>query len=275
MSVPKADMLKVPGASLYYEVRGSGPLLLMIQGGGGNAGGLHGVASQLVDHYTVVTYDRRGLSRSTLDNPAESPRLETQGDDAQRLLAALTSQPALVFGASLGAVIGLDLVARHPEQVRVLVAHEPPAAHLLSAAERAQAEADQADLEETYAREGVVATMKKFIALTKVNFDDREPDVELPAPSSHSAADREFFLTREAPSVHCYRLDIAALRAAATRIVPAGGRTARHNVAYRCAAALADRLGMQIVEFPGDHAGFVTHPRAFAARLRDVLDGNE
>jgi pimeloyl-ACP methyl ester carboxylesterase len=273
MSATKADMLRVPGASLYYEVRGSGPLLLMIQGGSGNAGGTHGVASQLVDHYTVVTYDRRGLSRSTLDDVAESPPLETHSDDAHRLLAALTSEPALVFGASIGALIGLDLAARHPEQVRVLVAHEPPAPQLLPDAERARAERAQVDVEETYRREGAVAAMKKFVALSGVNFGDREPDFELPAPTSQTAADREFFLTHDASAARRYRLDIAALRAAPTRIVPAGGRTSRQYFPYICATALADRLGRQIVEFPGGHTGFLTHPRAFAATLRDVLDG--
>jgi len=93
-----------------------------------------------------VTYDRRGLSRSILDAPAESLTISTHSDDAHRLLAELTNQPALVFGSSIGALVGLDLVARHPEQVRVLVAHEPPTWELLPDAERDRAMRSQARL---------------------------------------------------------------------------------------------------------------------------------
>ena len=69
MTPTTVDTLPVPGASLYYKVQGSGPLLLMLQGGDGDAEGSDGVAAHLIDRYTVVSYDRRGLSRSKLDSP--------------------------------------------------------------------------------------------------------------------------------------------------------------------------------------------------------------
>jgi pimeloyl-ACP methyl ester carboxylesterase len=124
MSLKKSDTIRVPGACLYYQTQGSGPLLLILQGGDGDADGSMSLADHLVEHYTVVTYDRRGLSRSKLDEPFEALRLETHSNDAHLLLATLTTEPALVFGASMGALIGLDLVARHPEQIRMFVAHE-------------------------------------------------------------------------------------------------------------------------------------------------------
>ncbi len=189
-----------------------------------------------------VTYDRRGLSRSKLDDLAQPPRLETHSDDAHRLLAALTTEPVFVLGNSIGALIGLDLVARHSEQVRTLVAHEPPALELLPDAERTHVVRAQEDVEETYRREGVAAAMRKGLANIGLNFEDREPDVVLPQPTSQRAANLEFFRTHDAPAAHRYRLDIAALQA-----------------------------GTEFVEFPGGHNGHVLHPRAFAARLRDVL----
>ena len=265
--------LRVPGASLYYRVRGAGPVLLVLQGGDGDAEGFDAVADQLVDHYTVVTYDRRGLSRSTLDDLADGLCLETHSDDAHRLLAALTNGPAYVVGCSIGALIGLDLAARHADQVRALVAHEPPAPGLLPDAERARTVRAQEDVEETYRREGVAAAMQKFAALAGMAFDDWEPDVERPRPTAHRAANLAFFLAHDAAAVRRYRLDIAALQAAATQIVPAAGRASREVWTHRCAAALADRLGTELVEFPGGHAGFVSHPRGFAARLREVLGG--
>src|SRR6185437_10739205 len=109
------DAVRVPGARLYYQVRGTGPVLLILQGGDGDADGSRGLEEQLVGHFTVVTYDRRGLSRSTLDDGADPPSVETHADDTQRLLAALTGEPAFVLGVSIGALIGLDLVARYPD----------------------------------------------------------------------------------------------------------------------------------------------------------------
>src|SRR5438067_516712 len=114
MSLVKSDILRVPGANLYYEVRGSGPILLMIAGGGGGgAGDWNGFVNHLVVSYTVVTYDRRGALRSTLDDLSADIPLETHADDAHYLLEALTTELAYVFGSSAGALIGLDLVARY------------------------------------------------------------------------------------------------------------------------------------------------------------------
>lgn len=119
------DTLTVPGAELYYTVSGSGPTLLLICGGVYDADAYGGLASQLVDRYTVVTYDRRGNSRSPLDGPPTPQTIEVHADDAHRILAATSpGHPAYVFGNSSGAMIALELATRHPEQVRVVVAHE-------------------------------------------------------------------------------------------------------------------------------------------------------
>jgi pimeloyl-ACP methyl ester carboxylesterase len=133
----QTGQLEVEGASLFYKIEGCGPLLLLIQGGDGTAEGVAGIAADLAESYTVVSYDRRGLSRSTIEEGAPPVSLQVHSEDAFRLLPALTTEPALVFGASLGAVVGLDLISRHPEAVRALVAHEPPLPQLLPAEEAA------------------------------------------------------------------------------------------------------------------------------------------
>jgi pimeloyl-ACP methyl ester carboxylesterase len=127
----KTHTLKVPGATLYYETRGSGPVLLMIMGGFGDAGGFEEVASFLANNYTVVTYDPRGNSRSPLDGPAEDQQIAVHSEDARRLLETVSSKPVAVFGTSSGAIVGLDLIARHPTLVSRLVVHEPPLLELL------------------------------------------------------------------------------------------------------------------------------------------------
>jgi len=144
----KSEILKVPGARLYYEVQGSGPVLLTIPAG------------FLADRYTVVRYDPRGNSRSVLDGPPEDQRMDVHGDDAAQLLAALGGEPAHVLGSSGGAQIGLNLAARYPERVHTLVAHEPPCIELLPDA--AEQRAFVEGVYDTYRREGVGPAMRKF-----------------------------------------------------------------------------------------------------------------
>jgi pimeloyl-ACP methyl ester carboxylesterase len=271
--MPNAETgtLLVSGATLFYKKQGTGPILLILQGGDGDADGSNGIASHLAEHYTVITFDRRGLSRSRINDAIDGMTLETHTDDAHSLLAALTTEPALVFGVSLGALVGLDLASRYPEQVHTLVSHEPPATQLLPEAERANAVRDQEEVEAAFRREGIAGAMKKFVAMAGLSFEDREADVELPRPGLERVANLTFFLTHDAPAVRLYRLDLAALKAVAAKIVVAAGCTSGAFLAHRCAIALAKHLDIPVAEFPGGHGGFITHPRAFAQMLHEVL----
>jgi len=260
--------VRVPGATIHYQVRGAGPVLLIVMGGGGDADAGRGIAEPLSDRFTVVTYDRRGLSRSTLDDPDERPTIRTHSDAAPRLLAEITDEPARVFGTSLGALIALDLVARHPEQVSVLVAHEPPLPQLLSGAERAEAARLGAAIESGTRGPEWEAVMRSIA----VDHGDREPDVDIPTPSAQAIANSEFFRLRDARAAHRHVTDLDALRDATTLIVPAAGERSGHAFPHRAALALAERLGTEPAILPGDHAGFATRPRAFAAALATLLD---
>lgn len=246
-------------------------MLLLLQGGDGDADGMEGLAGRLVNHYTVVSYDRRGLSRSPIDDRDVSPGLETHGDDARRLLESLTPEPVFVFGGSIGALIGLELAARASGRIRTLVAHEPPTTELLPDSERAEADQAREEVEEIYRCEGVAAALKKFLAISGVNLQDREPDLVLPPPNSQRASNLAFFLTHDALAALRYRADLAALQPVAARIVVSGGRGSRDYFPYRCARALASRLGTTFVEFPGGHSGYVLRPKEFAAKLDEIL----
>ncbi|WP_433243611.1 alpha/beta fold hydrolase [Streptosporangium sp. CA-135522] len=281
MSATKTGMLPVPGADLYYEIRGAGPLLLVGQSGEGDAGRSVDLVDGLVDRYTVVTYDRRGLSRSTIDDQARPLTIGTHADDVHHLLAELTDEPALILGCSLGAIIGLHLAVKHPEQVGTLIAHEPVALRLLPDAERESADRKLGDIQEIHHREGWLPAIKKVAEV--LGIDPSAQDVE-PGLTPHPiTADRgpnfEFFLEEDLNAVRGDTLggaEIAALRGGPTRIVPAAGRTTPRDVFdYRCAQVLAELLGdVEPVGFPGGHNGNLTHPRAFAARVREVLDGS-
>jgi pimeloyl-ACP methyl ester carboxylesterase len=297
MSVTTTDMLKVPGASLYYEVRGSGPLLLMIAGAPADAGAFRAIAAQLAGRYTVVTYDWRGASRSPLDEQPGDLQgglpMAIQDDDAGHLLAALGEGPAFVLGCSGGALTGLDLAARHPERVAALVAHEPPAMNLLPDAAGWRAAFQQ--VYDTYRREGAGPAMGQFIA-TAVRTGDPEPagnesgppgqeqapqmpDVSQMSPEAlegmaRMAANSEFFLAHLLPATIGHVPDVAALRAGAPRIVVGAGDDSAGQMPHLAALALAGRLGVTPVRFPGDHQGFATHPGPFAETIHQALHGS-
>src|SRR5262249_17960673 len=211
------------------------------------------------------------MSRSKIDAPGESLTITTHSDDAHRLLSALTDESAFVFGSSIGALIGLDLVARHPEQVAILVAHELPAFELLPAEERTRAIQAQEGAEDAFRSEGIEAGLKRFVELAAVDYYDRDPDVALPPPTSQRSANLWFFFTNDSPAVRRYRLDLASLHAAPTQIVPAVGSAAQ-SAPCKATQALAAKLNEKVVPFPGGHTGWLLRPKAFVARLVDVLN---
>jgi pimeloyl-ACP methyl ester carboxylesterase len=272
MNTARDDTLRVPGANLYYRVRGRGPLLLFLAGGDGDADTADALCDQLHDRYTVVTYDRRGLSRSSIDACVAAPTLTTHSDDVHHLLAALTSEPASALGSSIGAVIGLNLVARHPEQVHTLVAHEPPVWQLLPDRDREAAVRDQEDVEHTFERDGAAAAMVQFARFAGVDLQDREPGVTVAPPATpRRVANLTFLFNYDLPAVRLHQLDLAALRGTPARVVPAAGRSFPDSPPHKCAEALAARLDTALEEFPGGHTGWLLRPKAFAAKLREII----
>jgi pimeloyl-ACP methyl ester carboxylesterase len=183
MTEPKTDTLEAPGAVLHYDVRASEastqPVLLMI-GSPMGAEGFGTLAGHFTDR-TVVTYDPRGAGRSPRTDGAGQSTPDEHADDLHRLISALEVGPVDVFASSGGAVNALALVAKHPEQVRTLVAHEPPASQELPDREEVLAVCE--DIRQTYQRSGLGPAMAKFIVL--VSYEGPLPpgfaDQRLPA----------------------------------------------------------------------------------------------
>ncbi len=276
MPVPTVSTLAVPGASLYYEVRGSGHVLLMICGGIYDAAALAPLADLLSDQWTVVTYDRRGNSRSPItDGPPDQP-VDVHVDDAHRLLAAIGDErPAAVFGNSSGAQIALGLTAQHPDQVRIVVAHEPPVFGLLDDAPHWQAVLD--DVAAVCATEGPGAAMAVFTEALGGGEEPQGPpeDVELPPQVAEMLARFEvntaYFVEHEVPVFGRWLPDLAALRNDGVRVVPAVGADSVGEPPHRAGQAVADRLGVDALVLPGGHGGFGTHTARYAEVLRQVL----
>jgi pimeloyl-ACP methyl ester carboxylesterase len=287
MTEPTTSTLEVPGATLTYDVRrnkaSTEPPLFLI-GSPMGAGGFPTLASHFADR-TVVTYDPRGTERSQKSDPMDPSPPDVHADDLHRIIAEVGG-PVDLFASSGGAVNALALVSTHPEDVRTLVAHEPPLASALP--DREHAEAAARAIHETYKRSGWGAGMAHFIAVTghqgpftAESAAQPGPDAAMfgfPASDDGSRADP--MLGQNMITCTHYEADFDALRSASTRIVMAAGTESTGQMANRGAFAVAQRLGTQPVIFPSNHGGFLGgeygqrgEPEAFAAKLRDVLAG--
>ena len=286
MTEPTTRTLDAPGAVLTYDVRraesSTSPTLLLI-GSPMGAGGFATLASHFTDR-TVVTYDPRGVERSTKADPATTSTPDEHADDLHRIITELDSGPVDLFASSGGAVNALALVAKHPEQVRTLVAHEPPLASILPDREGAMAFTQA--IGATYQRSGFGPAMAQFIVAVSHQGEITPEFATQPAPdpamfglpTEDDGNRTDPLLFQNIVTCTHYEPDFEALRAASTRIVLAAGVESGGQMASRGAFAAAERLGTEPVIFPSDHGGFLGgeygqsgDPDAFAAKLREVL----
>lgn len=274
MGAKTINKLAVPGATLHYEIAGSGPVLLLITGGGADAGVFTGIVGQLAAEYTVVTYDPRGNSRSRYDGDVAAESIEQSAADALALLDRVSGdEPAYVFGSSFGAITGLELITRHPERVRMLVAHEPPCTEVL--ADAADARAFFEEVYSTYREDGLTAADVVFMMGTGMDSDAMPPMEDL-LPEYRELAERMeanaagFYEHKLLPFTR-YVPDLDALRRVADRVVPAAGLESSPHLPGRPVEVIADHLGWPVVMFPGGHGGYASHPAPFATHLAHLL----
>jgi pimeloyl-ACP methyl ester carboxylesterase len=279
--------LTLPDAEIVHHLRGplppahGEPVLLMI-GQPMTSEGFAELAAEMPGR-TVVTYDPRGLGESTRSDGSDVNDPRIQAEDLHALIGELGG-PVDVFGSSGGAVTGLALVTAHPEDVRVLVAHEPPVLDVLpdaEAAERANAAVGRA-----YQERGFGAGLAAFLGMTmwQGEFTDGYFARPLPDPARFGLPTQDDgsrddpLLSGASAPVTGYAPDLDTLRASTAAIVIAVGERSGQTITARTARALAALLGQGAVAFPGDHGGFSRQnpvdpgdPAAFADRLREVL----
>ncbi|MGB9184618.1 MAG: alpha/beta hydrolase [Solirubrobacteraceae bacterium] len=283
------QMLHTAEADIAYDVHGplptpdGRPPLFMI----GQPMTATGFAA-LVSHFperTAVTYDPRGLGRSTRKDGRVDNAPTVQADDVHAVIEELGSGPVEMFASSGGAVTALALVAAYPDDVITLVAHEPPLIPVLSDA--AAAERARAGVRDVYAAKGSNAGMAAFMAMTSWRgeftaeyFTQPTPDpAGFGMPTEDDGSRDDPLLSDRSWAVTDYRPDIDALAAAPTRVVIAVGEESLNMFTGRTAAATADLLGQRATVFPSHHGGFLGpeygypgQPEAFARKLREVLE---
>ena len=277
--------LAAPGAELTYDLHrneASAEPVLMLIGSPMGAAGFGTLAKHFPDR-TVLTYDPRGAERSTKADPSSQSTPEQHADDLHRIIGEIGG-PVDLFATSGGAVNALALVAAHPEDVRILIAHEPPLAAILPDAENAKAAVRA--ISNSYQQKGWGAGMAHFIAIVAHTGEFPDdigtqpgPDPQMfGMPAEDDGTRTDVMLGQNIITCTHYEPDFDAHRAASTRIVLAAGEESEGEMAHRGAEAVAERLGTTPVAFPSDHGGFLGgeygqtgKPDEFAARLREVL----
>lgn len=287
--VMTTHVLKTPEADLVYDIQGplptaeGSPPLVMI-GQPMDAGGFRTLASHFPDR-TVVTYDPRGLGRSTRQDGRNDHTPQTQAADVHAVIEALSAGPVEMFASSGGAVTALALVAAYPDDVTTLVAHEPPLIAVVPdarAAERARAA-----VRDAYEDRGFGAGMAAFIMMTSWRGEYSDAYFAQPAPdpaafgmpTEDDGSRGDPLLSDRSWAVSSYQPDADALTAAHTRVVIAVGEESLDTFTGRTSGATATLLGQQPTVFPSHHGGFLGgesgyagQPEAFANKLREVLD---
>ena len=284
-------VLQTAEADIVYDVHGPlptadgrPPLFMIAQPM--DASGFGALASHFPDR-TVVTYDPRGLGRSTRRDGRVDHSPTVQANDVHAVIEALGAGPVEMFASSGGVVTALAVVAAHPDDLITLVGHEPPLISLLPDA--AAAKRARAGVRDAYEANGSSAGMPVFIAMTswRGEFTDEyfaqaaADPVAFGRPTEDDGSRDDPLLSDRSWAVSDYRPDVDALAAAPTRIVIAVGEESESTLTGRASVAVAELLGQQATVFPSHHGGFLDgefgyagRPEAFARKLREVLDGD-
>jgi len=290
MTDKKTFTLDVPGAVLTYDVRETAtptdePPLVLI-GLPMGAEGFTTLASHFPDR-TVITYDPRGVERSTRKPNTDLPGVAAHADDVHRIIEAVGGAPVDLLGSSGGAVVALEHAATYPEDVRTVIGHEPPLASVLP--DREAVTAAMKGIHDTYQAKGFGAGMAKFITVVmatgeftmdKVNQPDPDPAM-FGMPTEDDGSRDDLMLGVNMLVLPPYEPRYETLKTGGPRVLIAVGADTGEEMTGRAARGTAALLGSEPVVFPGGHGGFgggeygqpADKPVEFAARLREVLAG--
>ncbi|QED45980.1 alpha/beta fold hydrolase [Cytobacillus dafuensis] len=270
----KTGRVTSEGDELYFEVRGQGVPLLMISGGGGDAGFYSYVADILADEYQVITYDRRGNSRSTRNEPVNF-EVSREARDAVAVLRAAGHETAYVFGNSGGAIFALEMARSHPQAVKAMVVHEPPVLRVLP--DRKKWLGFFAKVFRTSFRFNYQIALFRFNMALSIPFSAFKSVPKDFQDRVTKANNNHYLINHEMLSSVNYMPDIKNIKQNGVKVIMAAGSRSLAKGAYyaRTAPILAEMLGCKMVTFPGHHISYFDLPHEWAETLRKVLKSTE
>ncbi|MGW4212152.1 alpha/beta fold hydrolase [Lentzea sp. NPDC004789] len=275
-------VLETDKAAITYDVHGEGGRPLMMIGQPMDASGFAALRAQFPDR-TVITYDPRGLGRSTRSDGSTENRPDIQAADVHAVIQAVGG-PVDLFGSSGGAVTALEVVAAYPDDVVTLVAHEPPIIDVLPDADAARRARD--GFIDAYLANGFGAGMAQFMVMTSWQGEYNDEYFALPPadpaqfgmPAEDDGTRDNPLLSKDSLAVTDYQVKVDALAAAPTRVVIAVGEETGNAFTARTAIHTAKLLGQEATVFPSHHGGFMDgtfgyagKPEEFGVKLREVL----
>ena len=269
--------LKVPneGASLHVWHTGSGPLLILIQGGGGDGARFNPALSSLSQHYTVVAYDRRGNAGSTVGRPSPLNPVQS-ARDVVAIIKALNFSKASIFGTSSGGLIALQFAASYADYVHSIVVHEVPTLTLLTGEKNDRMDEAYA-VYEKFLDDGAEAALQTFRASgagildpqLKHTYTDRPRKPQSSLPRQPHRLD--YFFEYEFIPFHIYTPPFPQIKANGVSIAVVEGADSGDKFYARVTRLQAQAMACRHVVWPGGHAIFVDDPEGFAKSLRKTI----
>ena len=248
--------------TLHFWYQGTGPLLVLISGGGGNGEIWNRIIPRLVSKYTVVTFDRRGNLRSSLPKEKHQPlNIPQQARDVIAIIRAMGFEKAHVHGNSGGGLIALQLASTYPEYVEHVIAHESPTTAILP---DAPAKLDyNASVYDVWRKQGSAAAWKAFSTeMVGFTFDGKD----IP----HETGD--YFFEYEYLIFGLYTPDLDRIKMNKVSIAVAKGEGSGQAFYARTVDRQAEIIGCKMLLFPGPHLAFATLPEAYAEKLLDAFE---
>ncbi|KAF2682986.1 alpha/beta-hydrolase [Lentithecium fluviatile CBS 122367] len=285
-AISTTGYLIVPGASLYYETYGAGPLLLFVSGANGDADIWRPVAKILASNYRVAIYDRRGFSRSYLSATGlqnYTQRLQTDAADANHLAKHLQfNGTATVLGTSSGAIVALEILQTYSSTFKTVIVHEPPALTILPDA--ANLTAQQKSIYTTYRAVGIPAAMYVFAQTydpasntTRIGTGSVDGFTIDSRQGNFISGNLQYWFERELLQYPLQGLNLTNIRVYSKNLVLAVGKdTTPESPQYRANTLMASTFGLAVDMLAGGHVGYIGDTRVeFAADLAGVLAKRE
>jgi len=260
-SSPTHASVETEGCTIHFWSLGTGPLLVLVPGGGGHGRQYNNILPHLAPYFTVVAYDRRQMSLSKvadpkLLNPAQQAR------DIVAITRASGRERTSVFANSGGAIITFQFAVSYPEHLEHVICHEGPTTALL---DDSTYHLDRCFyLLEIYRTQGRVAAAKEFKTHT-VGYEDDEV-LTLAEPENG-----DNFWTNEFLQFTIYMPDLRKIVGNGVSIAVAAGLKSKDAFYARATVKQAEILGCERFMLPGHHSAFDTEPEPFAAKLVEAF----